>query len=174
MPKGTARTPMPHHHNRVPTLWIAAISLIVAMALRIVPLPHAWAAYNPDWVLLFLIYWTLAAPECIGFGTFWLTGLLTDALTARALGQHALAYSLVAYLCLRLHQRLRLYPLAQQSLSVGLFLLLSQFVIFWTRDVENSQILEVRYWVLPTLTGVLAWPAVLHSLRRIRDPSGTP
>jgi rod shape-determining protein MreD len=162
---------MLHHHDKLLTLCIVGISLVVAMAFRIVPLPHPLAAYNPDWVLLFLIYWTLTVPEHIGVGTFWLTGLLTDALTARALGQHALAYSLVAYLCLRLHQRFRLYPLVQQSLSVGLLLLLSQFIIFWTRDIENSQVLEARYWLLPTLTGMLAWPTVLYSLRQFGPPS---
>ena len=74
------------------------LTLVMAMGLRIAPWPGEMAALNPDWVLLVLIYWSLAIPERVGIFHAWTFGLLTDVLTGRMLGQYALAYSLVIYI----------------------------------------------------------------------------
>jgi len=142
-------------------------TLIMAMALRILPLPHGLFIYNPDWVLLFLIYWSMALPERVGVGSAWFVGLFTDTLTGRMLGQHALAYAVVGYFCVRLHRRLRLYPLPQQTLSALAFLLLSQLLIFWTQNIKGSNAIGATYW-LPSLTGAILWPAVFLILRHVR------
>jgi len=146
---------------------VVAASLILAMALRILPWPLEWSLYNPDWVLLVLVYWNMAIPDRVGVGTAWFAGLLTDALTGRLLGQHALAYALVAYVCIRLHRRLRLYPLSQQAFMVLGFQLASQLLIFWTQSVKYSAILGGQYW-LSSLVGTLTWPLVFVLLRRVR------
>ncbi|HYE34856.1 rod shape-determining protein MreD [Methylocaldum sp.] len=148
-------------------LTVVPLSLVFAMILRILPLPHEWFNFNPDWTALFLIYWTMAIPDRVGVGTAWFTGLFVDTLTGRMLGQHALAYSIIAYVSLRLYRRLRLYPLPQQSLWILIFLLISQFLVLWTQNVKNMNVLNWVYW-LPSFTGALAWPAVLITLRRIR------
>jgi rod shape-determining protein MreD len=137
------------------------------MALRILPLPHHWFVYNPDWVALVLIYWTLAIPDRVGIGAAWLTGLFADVLTGRMLGQHALAYSVMAYFSLRLYRRLRLYPLPQQSLWVLLFLLMGQLLILWTQNIKTTNAITWTYW-LPSLVGGFMWPLVLVTLRRLR------
>ena len=153
--------------NKLAALLVVAISLIVAMILRILPIPHEYEVYNPDWVLLFLIYWNIAIPDRFGVGAAWLTGLITDTLTGRLLGQHALAYSVTAFLCIRLHRQLRVYPLYQQALSMLLFLSLSQLLIFWTQNIRGPSSTDTSYW-LPSLTGALVWPAIFVGLRRIR------
>jgi len=144
-----------------------AASLVVAMALRILPLPHEGFILNPDWIALVLIYWTMALPERVGVATAWLTGLFADVLTGRMLGQHAVAYSVIAYLSLRWYRRLRLYPLPQQSLWVLMFLLISQVLVYWTQNIKNADTLTLAYW-LPPLAGALAWPVVRVLLRRVR------
>ncbi len=144
-----------------------ASSLVVAMALRILPLPHDWFILNPDWIALFLIYWTMALPDRVGVGTAWLTGLFADVLTGRMLGQHAVAYSVIAYLSLRWYRRLRLYPLPQQSLWVLMFLLAGQVLVYWTQNVKNADTTTLAYW-LPPLAGALLWPLVRVVLRRLR------
>lgn len=143
------------------------ISLMLAMALRILPLPHDWFILNPDWIALFLIYWVMALPERVGVGTAWVAGLFSDVLTGRMLGQHAVAYSVIAYLSLRWYRQLRLYPLPQQSLWVLGFLLVSQVLVYWTQNVKNEDTLTLAYW-LPPLSGALAWPLVRVLLRRVR------
>lgn len=145
-------------------------SLIVAMALRIVPWPGDLAVLNPDWVLLVLIYWSLALPERVGIFHAWAFGLLTDVLTGRLLGQYALAYSLVIYLCLKLHKRLRQFPMLQQGLFTFFCLLLSQLLLFFIKNLQHPAQLHASFW-LPVLTGTLCWPVVYGVLRVLRSTS---
>lgn len=142
-------------------------TLVLAMALRIAPLPGALAALNPDWVLLSLIYWALALPEQVGIFYAWSFGLLTDVLIGRLLGQYAMAYSLVIYLCLRFDKRLRQFSIVQQALFVFFCLLLSQLLLFFVRNAQHPAQLEAGFW-LPVLTGTLVWPLVNTVLRSIR------
>ena len=142
------------------TLAGVVLSFGLAMALRIAPLPPAWPALNPDWVALLLLYWTLMAPERAGVFTALLVGLATDTLTGRLLGQHALAYVVMAYLNLRVRASLATFPVAMQSLWVGLLLLLGELLVLWTQRVELAESMRLTYW-LPALTGALAWPLVV-------------
>ena len=142
-------------------------SLLVGMVLLIIPLPRELFVYNPDWVLLFLIYWSLAIPERVGLGYAWCLGLLVDALTGRMLGQHALAYSVVVYVSVKLHGRLRSYPLFQQGLIVFLLLLVNQLLVFLTQNGKAAGTIGMAYW-LPSVVGALVWPVVFLTLRRVR------
>jgi rod shape-determining protein MreD len=142
-------------------------TMIMAMYLRIAPWPNFIEIFNPDWVLLALIYWTLAIPERVGIFHAWIFGLLTDVLTGRLFGQHALAYSLVSYACIKLHKRLRPFPLIQQELFIFLFLLLSQLLLFWVKNLQTPGQLSPTFW-LPVVTGTLCWPIVYKSLRFVR------
>lgn len=137
------------------------------MILRILPLPQEFFVYNPDWILLFLIYWNMAIPARIGVGFSWFVGVFADVLTGRMLGQHALAYAIIAFLCVRLHRQLRLYPLYQQALTVLVFLLLSQVVIFWTQNIKAHIPADPTYWY-PSVVGALLWPPIFVTLRHVR------
>jgi rod shape-determining protein MreD len=150
---------------------VVIASLVAAMALRILPLPNPWFILNPDWMGLFLIYWIMAFPERLGLGTAWVTGLFADVLTGRMLGQHALAYSVVAYLALRWHRRLRFDPLPRQCFWVLVLLLVSQLLVLWTQNVKGADAVAWPYW-LPALSGALSWPLVLVGLRWLGRPSG--
>jgi rod shape-determining protein MreD len=143
------------------------LTIALAMCLRIAPLPGALAAFNPDWVLLTLIYWSLAVPERVGIFHAWTFGLLTDVLTGRLLGQYALAYSLVIYICLKLHRRLRQLPLIQQGLFIFFCLLLSQLLLFLIKNFQHPAQLYASFW-LPVFTGTVCWPLVYTALRFVR------
>jgi rod shape-determining protein MreD len=144
-----------------------ALTLVLAMCLRIAPWPGEMVAYNPDWVLLVLIYWSLAIPERVGIFHAWTFGLLTDVLTGRLLGQYALAYSLVIYICIKLHKRLRQFPILQQGLFVFFCLLLSQLLLFFIKNLQHPAQLHASFW-LPVFTGTLCWPLVYGVLRFVR------
>jgi rod shape-determining protein MreD len=148
-----------------PRLWIFG-TLLFAMGLRILPLPPAWALWNPDWVLLLLIYWSITLPDRVGVGTAWLTGLFVDALTARLLGQQALAYAVVVYLCVRFHRRFRLYPLGQQVVTVTFLLGFSLLLVLWTRNIRGEG-MQGGYWWAAT-TGGLVWPLLWSGCERLR------
>ena len=142
-------------------------SLLVGMVLRIMPLHRELFVYNPDWVLLFLIYWALAIPERVGLGYAWCMGLLVDALTGRTLGQHALAYSVIVFISVKLHSRLRSYPLYQQGILIFMLLLVSQLLVFLTQNGKSAGTIGMVYW-LPSFVGALVWPVVFLTLRRVR------
>lgn len=143
------------------------LTLIFAMGLKIAPLPHAFAVYNPDWVLLTLIYWSLAFPERVGIFHAWTFGLLNDVLTGRLIGQYALAYSLVIYLCLLAHKRLRQFSLIQQALFIFFCLLLSQLLLFFIKNIQHTAELKPTFW-LSVFIGTLCWPLVYTVLRFVR------
>jgi rod shape-determining protein MreD len=143
------------------------ITIILAMGLRIVSWPGLLNDINPDWVLMVLIYWSLAVPERVGIFHAWTFGLLTDVLTGRLIGQYALAYSLVIYICLKLHRRLRQFPLIQQGLFIFFCLLLSQLLLFLIKNLQHPAQLKAVFW-LPVISGTLFWPLVLTILRFVR------
>lgn len=143
------------------------LTIIVAMCLRIVPWPGFFASINPDWVLLALIYWTIAVPERVGIFSAWTVGLLTDVLTGRVFGQYALAYTLIIYCCLLLHKRLRQFPLPQQGLFIFFCLLFSQMLLFWLKNIQQPAQMHTSFW-LPIFFGTLCWPLIYIALRRVR------
>ena len=136
------------------------------MSLNILPLSETIKNLNPDWVLLVLIYWTLAMPERIGVFNAWLLGVFVDVLTGRLIGMHGLTYALVSYACLKLHKRLRHYPIPQQSLFILFCLLSSQSIVFWIENIQNRTEFSFAFW-LPVLMGTLVWPLVYSCLRFI-------
>ncbi len=153
--------------NKVTTPLVVLASLLVAMVLRILPWPVEWFVYNPDWMLLILIYWAMAIPDRVGVGYAWCLGLLGDVLTGRMLGQHALAYSVVVFICVKWHVRFRAYPVYQQTLFVFLLLLFDQLLIFLTQNNKAASSLGIVYW-LPPVVGALLWPTILPALRQVR------
>jgi rod shape-determining protein MreD len=143
------------------------ITLVAAMGLRVAAWPNIIEIINPDWVLLVLIYWSLAAPERVGIFHAWAFGLLTDVLTGKLFGQYALAYSLVIYICLKLHKRLRQFPIVQQGLFIFFCLLLSQLLLFLIKNLQHPAQLKATFW-LPVFTGTFCWPLVFTVLRFVR------
>ncbi len=153
--------------NNGSVFWPFVISIVLAMAARILPLPVNLADLNPDWVLLVLIYWSLATPEQTGVFSAWTAGLLVDVLTGRVLGLHALVYAVISYFVVRLHKRIRHYPLPQQSLFILFCLLLAYLLIYWIETLQGKTTISNHYW-WPVITGALFWPIVSTLLRSIR------
>ena len=147
------------------------LSIILAMALRILPLPTSLDTINPDWVLLVLLYWVMTTPERCGVLNAWVIGLLVDVLTGRLLGQYALAYALACYVCIKL-KRLQHHALLQQSIIIFMILSLSQVMLFWTENIQSPTAFQIAFW-LPVITGTLCWPlvsALFRSLRLLQQP----
>ncbi len=153
--------------NNASVLWPFVITITLAMAARIVPLPANLASFNPDWVLLALIYWSLATPEQTGVFSAWGVGLLVDVLTGRILGLHALVYAITSFFVIRLHKRIRHYPLPQQSLFILFCLLLAYLLIYWIETLQGKTAMTYQFWQ-PVFTGALFWPVVSTLLRSIR------
>ena len=147
--------------------WVIVLTLVVALTLMILPLPAMVEPFRPEWAILVILYWSLALPARVGVGVAWLVGLLQDVVQATALGSHALAFALVAYLTIQLCQRMRNVPVWQQALTVLGLVLLARGLLFITRGLSDSAGVDWRFW-LPTLTSTLVWPLVFVLLRSLR------
>jgi rod shape-determining protein MreD len=147
--------------------WVILLSIIAGYVLAVLPLPHWMELIRPDWSALIIIYWVLALPQRVGVGVAWLVGLFQDALIGALLGTHALAFALVAYLTLKLHQRIRVFPLWQQALSVLVLLLLIRLILFWINGLVGRPAPEWIFWT-PAVIGTLVWPVVFVLLREMR------
>ncbi len=143
------------------------VTVGAAMVLRVMSWSPLMDTLNPDWIVLVLIYWSIALPERFGVFSALSIGLLTDVLTGRLLGQYALIYALICYFSINEHRRLRQFPMLQQCLFVFFCLLGQQMIIFGTESMQAGNRLSLSFWY-PVLTGTLVWPLVFVVLRYIR------
>jgi len=142
-------------------------TFILAMVLTIMPLPEFIRAYRPEWVALVLIYWCIATPNKVNIGIAWMSGLCIDVLTGTLLGQHALALAVIAFVAVKLHKQIRVYPLWQQALSVFTMIALGQLLIVWTKGIVGESPQTWVYWA-PSITSAIIWPWVFVFLRGLR------
>ena len=153
--------------------WSVAVglSLFVALLLTAVPLPPVVNEWRPAWVPMVLTYWCLAAPERIGVLVGWSVGLVLDVLQGAILGQHALALALTAYIAVLYHQRIRVFPLVQQSLVAG-----SVIFVYLTVTTTIYNMLGSRHYglehLLGAVTSAVLWPWCFVVLRDLRRKSG--
>lgn len=143
------------------------VTLIVAMALAIMPLPPAVDPFRPDWVPLVMIFWAFSLPRSYSVGIAWVIGLVLDVAQGTLLGQHALALCVIVFLTVRFHLQMRVFPWLQLSATVFAMLGLYQFLLFWSNGVANVTAPAVAYWG-PVVTGALLWPLLFNFLNGIR------
>ncbi|NJO14538.1 MAG: rod shape-determining protein MreD [Thioploca sp.] len=147
--------------------WIIVLSFVVSFMLAIMPLPGWATLWRPDWVALVLIYWCIAIPQRVGIVTGWLVGLTSDVLNETLLGQQALSLCLIAYISVKLHRRIRLFPLWQQAVGVLVLITLDQLLIAWIRGIQGQPLVDGSF-IYPALTSMLLWPWVFILLRDLR------
>lgn len=136
---------------------IATMSVFFAIVLALLPMPE-WAAWmRPAWVLMVLIYWTMTIPFEVNVGFAWVAGIILDLLTGTMLGEHALALTLVTYISYRFHLRLNMYPLVQQAVTVMVFALIYQLIIFSLQGIIGQPPRSHMYW-LSAVTTMFFWP----------------
>lgn len=148
--------------------WIVIIStILVALILALLPMPNWTVWLRPAWVLMVLIYWAMTMPYHVNIGFAWLAGILVDLLNGTLLGEHALAFTIVVYFVSRMHIRLRMYPLLQQGMTILLFMLLYQFILFCIQGFIGELPDSHLYW-LSSLTSTLLWPWLFVLMRDCR------
>ncbi|GIZ11616.1 rod shape-determining protein MreD [Pseudomonas sp. NCCP-436] len=146
--------------------WVIWLSLVLGLLLSVSPLPEFMQIGRPLWVALILTYWLLELPHRVGMTTAWVLGLAQDVLFGTLLGQHALILTLVAFLVLSLHQRLRMFPLWQQSMVLMVVLGLAQLVQLWLNALTGSRPPTLAF-ILPAVVSALLWPWLCGFLRGV-------
>jgi rod shape-determining protein MreD len=149
------------------------LTLLGAMLLNLLPWQAATADFAPDFVALLLIYWSLNQPRRIGVGAGFLLGLLMDVGDGAILGQHALAYSLIAFLTLWRQRQMAIAPFWQQAFGALLLLLLSQLAMQTVRAALGAPFVGWGYFISPFATALLWTPLsnlmLLHQRREVPD-----
>jgi rod shape-determining protein MreD len=145
----------PQHILRPVRASTILLSFLGALVLNFLP----WTDFRlvPDFVALVLCFWCVRQPRLVGLGVGWTLGVLTDAGNGVLLGQHALAYSLLAFLSLWLSRRILWFPLPQQMLHVLILLLVSEGVLLLVRIGAGAGFPGWAMLVGPAL-GTLLWP----------------
>lgn len=131
------------------SLILIAASLCVALLLNWLPWQGIWLEFRPDFLALALLYWCTHKPLQVGIGIAWMLGILADVADASFIGQHAIAYSVLAFCGILLHRRLLMFNLLQQTLQIFPLLLLAYAVY------------AVVYWLL---RGIIVWEYFLGSI----------
>ena len=143
------------------------MTFVVGFVLSALPLPDTIVDWRPCWLAMILIYWCMALPERVGILSAWLLGLLFDVQQSFILGQHALGFIFLAYIIIRNHKRLRVYPLLQQALVVCLYLLIYQAIMLLVMLLSGTITYTWFYW-LPAFTSMLIWPWLFIFMRDFR------
>ena len=151
----------------VKQILLIVISVIVAMALLILPLPTWLVWLRPEWVLLVIIYWLLVIPENIGIGIAWSIGLLVDILQGTLFGEHALVFAAVGYFIVKFHKPMTHAAMRGQILIVLLLILLYQVLLLWIQGLIGQLPNLTLYW-LAAFTSTLLWPWIYWLLNDIR------
>jgi rod shape-determining protein MreD len=133
------------------------ISFTVAILFSLIPLPGWGAWLRPDFLALLIIYWVMTTPDRVGLRTAWLLGILVDIIQGNLFGLHALSYCLLAYVVITLHQRLRLFPMMQQSVCVLFLIALQELIVVWIEGITGHPPQNFGY-LLSIGTSMLAWP----------------
>jgi len=130
-----------------------------ALALFLDFLPWRDLRLMPDFVALTLCFWCIRQPRLVGLGIGWMLGLLTDAGNGVLLGQHALAYSIIAFLAVWLSRRILWFGPGLQALHVLVILLVAQGVQLLVRVAAGG---ASPGWpiVVGPMIGAMLWPLV--------------
>ena len=132
-------------------------SFALAMFLNFLP----WRDMRlvPDFVALVVVFWCVRQPRLVGLGVAWALGLVTDAGNGVLLGQHALAYSIMAFLGIWLSRRILWFGPGLQALHVGAIMLVGQAVALLVRVVAGDGFPGWAMLVGPA-AGAILWPVV--------------
>jgi rod shape-determining protein MreD len=145
----------PQHILRPARISTIFLSLVIALLLNLLP----WRDLRlvPDFVALVLTFWCIRQPRMVGLGVAWAVGLLTDAGNGVLLGQHAFAYSLLAFLALWLSRRILWFRMPQQMLHIVVLLLVCQSAVLVVRVAAGAAFPGWPLFVGPVV-GALLWP----------------
>src|SRR5271165_4011983 len=145
-----------------------ALSALVALALAVVPLPWQLDVLRPDFLVLVAFYWSIEAPRAGGLALAFVSGLALDVINGVALGQHALALTLMSAWTTHLRLRLRVFSVLSQCLTIFALLTGYQFILFWVDGATGNPVTTFGRWLAPVI-GALLWPVLVGTLSRLHE-----
>ncbi len=153
-------------------IWFSLISALALNMLLNMGL-FGRAAWVPDVLAVVLVFWCVHQPLRIGVGTAFFFGLAMDVHQGALLGQHALAYTVMAFGAVAMHRRLLWFPVLQQALQVLPLFAVAHLLGMVVRLLGGGSFPGWPYFLSPLIEAML-WPFVTVMLlapqRRAPDP----
>ena len=138
---------------------VSFIVLTLALGLLFDLLPWRNTAGVPELTAAVLAFWCIHQPRRVGIGIAWTLGLLIDVGNGALLGQHALGYSVLAFLAFAVHRRILWFPPWQQALHLLLLLLSTQLLTLVIRIAAGANFPGWTYFADSFICAAL-WPAL--------------
>jgi len=136
-------------------------TLLAALALMMLPLGRHPAA--PDLLAVVLAAWVVHQPRRVGVGAGFVLGLMLDVHSGALLGQHALAYTLLAFFAITVHRRLLWFSLPEQALQILPVFALAHAVALIARMIAGG--MAPGWWLVAApVAEALLWPPVVWLL----------
>lgn len=146
------------------------MTMLGALLFNALPWQGIGLLLRPDAVAVMLLYWSMHKPTRVGIGVAWVVGVFADVADASVMGQHALAYSVLACGSILLHRRLQMFHLHQQIPQVFGLLTLNYAVYAFTHWQINHEV--VWWFFVGSVTSTLLWVMLnigFHLLRQARE-----
>jgi rod shape-determining protein MreD len=141
--------------------WFIAFSLATALFLNLIPVDRL--PLIPDWVALVLIFWCVHQPLKVSMGAAFALGLAMDIVDASIMGQHGLAYVLLAFVAGGLSKRILWFPLMLQAAHVLPMMLGAQLVMMAARMAGGAEFPGVL-WLLSSVVAAALWYPLTYLL----------
>ena len=135
--------------------WFIWSTLLLAMLVDFMPLGRQ--PWLPDVLAMVLVFWSVHQPRRVGIGAGFVFGVLLDVQQGALLGEHALAYALLAFLAVALHRRLLWFSLRAQALQVLPLFACAQLLEFGVRNALGANFPGWSVFAAPLLQAA-AWP----------------
>lgn len=136
--------------------WFIVFSLAVALLLNLIPLGRL--PLVPDWVALVLVFWCVHQPLRVSMGAGFALGLAMDIVDASIMGQHALAYVLLAFVASGLSKRILWFPLSLQAAHVLPMMLGAQLVMLAVRMAGGAEFPGMLWFLASGVAAALWYP----------------
>jgi rod shape-determining protein MreD len=136
--------------------WFILLTLFIALFLNLLPLGRINGV--PDWVALVLAFWCVREPLKVGMASAFALGLISDVADASLMGQHALAYVVLAFAATGLSRRILWFPLGQQALHILPLLFGAQLIMLLVRMLGGAEFPGVMHLVAPLIATALWYP----------------
>lgn len=145
---------------RPTNLVVVYLTLLIALVCQLFPWVGQGIIFRPDFMLIVTLYWLLRAPHLCNIGTAWLVGILVDLATGSLLGQHALSFTLVAYIGLSYQRRLVLFSPLHLAGYVFALLVIERLVMLMLKLFEGNDNPGLNYF-WPVISGLLLWQLMI-------------
>ncbi|WP_296263121.1 rod shape-determining protein MreD [Pseudomonas sp. UBA6562] len=147
--------------------WVIWLTFAVGLLLSVSPMPNFLEVFRPMWLAMLVSFWALALPNRVGMTTAFFLGLAEDVLYGTLLGQNALVLTLITFLVLSLQQRMRNFPMWQQSLVILVIFGIAQLVQLWLSALTGNR-LPTLALVWSAFISAVLWPWLSFALRDVR------